>query len=432
MDEALLKQAQDKVDYEAAHDPSVKKTLGIVEAFLKANRVLCYGGTAINNLLPPEDQFYDPEYDIPDYDFYSKEPQIHALRLVDIFSRAGYKSVEAKPGVHLMTYKVFVDFMGVADITYLDPKVFDKLWGQTIVRDEIHYVSPNFLRMSMYLELSRPRGDVSRWKKVYERLMLLNRHYPVGCSVDDEGTPSSLTDGERKRFEKLLHGKDIVLLGAQAVALHSKSRKNVWNVPVDLLTTDVEGNLEAISNVFRSKEIKVVMRPAYAELLPAHADMIETESGFLLARIFQTSACHSYHDVRSGLKVASIPTLLQFFFGFVYADAHFLEGYDENRIVCICQRLVDMAHAKGKRKFEMLTPLECLGKQSTLQDIKKQTSDLKESISKTSSDFLKFFFTYKPGTLNKTQKQKVRTTLRKTLRNGVPADGDIVADRTTD
>ena len=31
---------------------------------------------------------------------------------------------------------------------------------------------PNYLRMAMYLELSRPDGDVSRWEKVLKRLTL--------------------------------------------------------------------------------------------------------------------------------------------------------------------------------------------------------------------------------------------------------------------
>jgi hypothetical protein len=40
--------------------------------------------------------------------------------------------------------------------------------------------------MSIYLELSRPRGDVSRWKKVYSRLLLLNKHYPIVCPPHKE------------------------------------------------------------------------------------------------------------------------------------------------------------------------------------------------------------------------------------------------------
>jgi len=434
MDKELLEQAQNRVDYDAAHDPNVRKMLKIVEEFLKSNKVLCYGGTAINNLLPPEDRFYNPEYDIPDYDFYSKEPQIHALRLADTFNKLGFKSVEVKPGVHLMTYKVFVNFLGVADITFLDSKIFDKLWKEDIHREGIHYVSPNFLRVSMYLELSRPRGDVSRWEKVYKRLMLLNKHYSVGCDVHEETTPEStytLTESERKKIETILHGKAVVLLGSHAIELHSRSRKNLWNVPIDVLAEDVDACVQKFVDVFGKDRVTVRKQPPYAELLPMHVDIVDETTEFLLLRVFQTAGCHSYHELQSGLKVASIPTLLQFFMGFVYADAHFLEGYDENRIICISQRLMDLAHSKkASRRFELLTPLDCIGKQATLRDIKEHTSDIKEKTSKKSSDFLKFFFTYKPGTLRGTQKQKLRSRLKATMRRTRGAETDLVADKT--
>ena len=43
----------------------------------------------------------------------------------------------------------------------------------------ILYAPPNLLRMGMFLELSRPAGDVSRWEKVLKRLTLLNKNYPL-------------------------------------------------------------------------------------------------------------------------------------------------------------------------------------------------------------------------------------------------------------
>jgi len=160
MDKDLIEKAENRIAYDAANDPGIKKILQTVRQFIEKRRVLCYGGTAINNLIPDKaDKFYDPNYDIPDYDFYSEQPQLHAMELADIFHSQGFKSIEVKPGAHLLTFKVFVDFTGVADITYLDPAIFKRLWKENIVKEGIHYVSPNFLRMSMYLELSRPRGD---------------------------------------------------------------------------------------------------------------------------------------------------------------------------------------------------------------------------------------------------------------------------------
>jgi hypothetical protein len=33
----------------------------------------------------------------------------------------------------------------------------------------------------------------------------------------------------------------------------------------------------------------------------------------------ETAACHSYHQMANGIRVASIPTMLQFFFAYVYS-----------------------------------------------------------------------------------------------------------------
>jgi len=438
MDEKLLKEAQNRVDFDEANNPAVKTVLGHVKDFVKRERVLCYGGTAINNLLPPADRFYDPHYDVPDYDFYTETPQEHAMKLADEFYRMGFKAVEVKPGAHLMTYKVFVDFMGVADITYLHPPIFKKLWDENVTANGIHYVTPNFLRMSMYLELSRPRGDIERWPKVYKRLLLLNKHYPVGCkSSKEESGVESMTAAEREAIEDILQNRDVILLGVRAVDIHSRLRSNVWNLPIDLLVepAKTESVVDKIAAIFKGKS-KVISQPPYADLLPRHFDINDTESGVLLCRVFDSFACHSYHTLpRSQLMVASIPTLLQFYFGFIYADEHYLESYDTGRIVCIAQRLVDLAHSEGKRsRFKLLTPIDCLGHQESLRDIKRHTSDLKEKTSKTSLGFLKFFFTYKPGTMTGTQKKKLRKNLRRSMRSsryGTGEDlGDLVADKT--
>jgi len=414
--ESLAEKAQNIIDREAATSPSIKKILSVVEEFIQESRVLCYGGTAINNLLPEKDRFYDPNYDIPDYDFYSETPQIHAMRLADRFHVLGFQNIEVKPGTHLSTFKVFVDFTGVADITFLESPIFKKLWNENIVRNKIHYVSPNFLRMSMYLELSRPKGDVSRWTKVYKRLMLLNKEYPVGCVPSNEVNPELATN-DRDVLDRFFRTKQVILLGIHAEDIHSGSRSNLWHIPVDILVTPehFEEYTLHISELFGNRT-KVVSREKYAELLPKHADIIEKSTGKLMVRVFETMACHSFHEMQNGIRVASIPTLLQFFFAFVYADAHFLEGFDANRLVCIAQRLVDLANHAGQRKYELLTPLECLGKQETLQDMKAETQALRNKTTKKSPDFLRFFFKYDPKKMTRKQKMALRKRLRKTLK----------------
>jgi hypothetical protein len=160
-------------------DPKVKDIISIVEKFIADKNLVCYGGTAINNILPEDAQFYNKDIELPDYDFYSDNALDHAKELADIYYKAGYEDVEAKSGVHHGTYKVFVNFTGIADITQMEPALFKAISRDAIIKKDIRYAPPDFLRMAMYLELSRPDGDVSRWEKVQKRLTLLNTHYPL-------------------------------------------------------------------------------------------------------------------------------------------------------------------------------------------------------------------------------------------------------------
>jgi hypothetical protein len=160
-------------------DPKVKDIISTVEEFIARKKLVCYGGTAINNILPEDAQFYNKDIELPDYDFYSDNALDDAKELADIYYKAGYEDVEAKSGVHHGTYKVFVNFTGIADITQMEPDLFKTISRDAIVKKGIRYAPPDFLRMAMYLELSRPDGDVSRWEKVQKRLTLLNTHYPL-------------------------------------------------------------------------------------------------------------------------------------------------------------------------------------------------------------------------------------------------------------
>jgi hypothetical protein len=100
----------------------------------------------------------------------------------------------------------------------------------------------------------------------------------------------------------------------------------------------------------------------------------------------------------NGLFIASIPTLLNFFFAMIYADKHFIESTTRNRLVCSAQKLVELANESSKRRFKLLTPITCLGKQKDLLDMKREKSELYSKLSKdrNSAAFLKYFFSYTP------------------------------------
>lgn len=386
-----------------AADPLVQSALKVVEEFLKTHPVLCYGGTAINNLLPPEDRFYNPEVEVPDYDFFSRTPQEHAMFLANKLKEIGIKNIEVKPGVHLGTFKVFADFEGVADITHLESLVFDRLWDENVTRNGIHYVSPDFLRMSMYLELSRPRGDVSRWKKVYQRLLLLNKHYPIQCKAEKSSSHPEIEKERKKEFRRILTEEPVVLLGASAAEVHLEK---------DLTTPAMFlAEKETIEKLTKGRTVQFYEG---SEILPPMYNVIE-EDGSVQFKFYETTACHSYHSIPGGGKVASIPTILQFFFAYIYSA----KGSSQNvaNTLCIAQRMVDLASHKPKRRFELLTPKECIGIQETKTDLRKNKSKLYEELSKdkNSAEFIQYFFTYDPH-VDVKERKKIRERLRKTRR----------------
>lgn len=415
--EKIANIAQQQLDRETASNIAIKAVLSIVEDFLTTSKVMCYGGTAINNLLPPKDRFYDPERDIPDYDFFSLTPQLHAMELADKIAKAGYKLVEVKPGMHIGTFKVFADYTGIADITMLEKNIFERLWKDSIVKDGIHYVPPNFLRMSVYLELSRPRGDVSRWTKVYSRIQLLNKYYPIECPADDEKlTESIVSPATRDAIEDIMVDEKMVLLGFNA-SMVQKKKAGQWKLPLDVMVETDKRNAIAkkIASIL-SKEDDVTVEEGipFGELLPHFTDVLSSDKKALV-RVYETNACHSYHTTKAGLRVASIPTLLQFFLAAMYGDDNIREGISEQRYMCAAEHLLQMANEDAPRRYKLLTPIECIGKQNSIVDIKVRRANTYERVSKNKSspEFLENFFAYDPTKVTAEKKSDLREKLKK-------------------
>lgn len=421
---------------ELMNKPEIKKIITILEDFLKKKKRICYGGTAINNLLPAEDKFYDTKTEFPDYDFYSPSPIQDAKYLADHFARAGYQNVEAKSGVHIGTYKVFVDFIPVADITKLPNVVYQKIQKDTIIKKGIHYAPPNFLRMSMYLELSRPLGAVTRWEKVYSRLKLLNKNYPliskkdsVQCltkkgklskNISIQRQESNLSPEILKKIYKATKNffieKGCIFFGAYAHQLYSKympasiRRKNKFVPDFDVLSTEASEHANELKNMLISlnfkneiqkNAIKIVHHKAIGELLPEHYEIrVKNES---VSNIYKPLACHSYNSIQINqqqVNVATIDTMLSFYLAFYYLKR---DEYDEKRILCMSDFLFRVQEKnklsqKGVlRRFNM----KCYGKQETIRDIREKRAKKYKELKKKEKimdekEFTRLFFRYSP------------------------------------
>ena len=399
LDERELKALREAVDRFQAQagermvqSEGVQRIIRIVEDFLRSRRLICYGGTAINNILPKASQFYDKRSELPDYDFFSPHAYDDAIALADKYADADYIQVEAKSGVHHGTYKVFVNFLPIADVTQLAPELFRALSRdpQTKTVEGIRYAPPNYLRMAMYLELSRPRGDISRWEKVLKRLSLLNYYYPLKATTCKPSEFMREFEGDKTREQSIYHvvrdsiiDQGLVFFGGYAASMYSKhmskaQQKLFKDSPdFDVLSRNPKSSAEEIrEKLVRTglRNVKIVRKPGIGEVVAPH---YEVRVGLdIVCFVYEPLACHSYNAIKVGhkiVKIATIDTMLSFYLAFLYADRSY---YDHARLLCMAEYLFAVQAKNRYAQKGMLKRFtsSCYGVQQTLTDIREEKS----------------------------------------------------------
>lgn len=445
---AILRAAVDKAEEiqgkRVVSSPEIKRIINVVENFIRRKKLLCYGGTAINNILPKQDQFYNKEVEIPDYDFFSPNALTDAKELVDIYIEEGFEEVEAKSGQHHGTYKVFVNFIPVADLTYMPKELFNSLKTEAIKVGGIYYAPPNWLRMGMYLELSRPAGDVSRWEKVLKRLTLLNKHYPLTakqCKHIDFQRNMSINENQDeiyKTVQETLLDQGVVFFGGYALSSYSrympvKLRKQLEKIPdFDVLSEEPLLTAQIVKERLADvgiKNVKIIKRPAIGEVIAPHYEIkVEKDT---VAFIYEPLACHSYNIIKEGgniIKIATIDTMLSFYLAFIYANRPY---YDKDRILCMSKYLFDVQERNRLAQKGLLKrfSLKCVGHQQTVEEMRAEKTEKYKELQgkKKSPEYEEWFLRYRPleekkekkEKKEKSKKNKIKTKKNKTKKKNI-------------
>ena len=411
---AAVDNAETRLGKITANSPEVKKIITIVENFIRRKKLICYGGTAINNILPKQDQFYDKEVEIPDYDFYSPNALSDAKELTDIYYKDGFEEVEAKPGVHAGTYKVFVNFIPVADITYLYKDIYNAIKKESIRVAGIFYAPPNFLRMSMFLELSRPAGDVSRWEKVLKRLTLLNKHYPLKAhqcekmNFQREMSKKNDSDLIYETAKNTFIDQGVVFFGGYAISLYSDympanlKHRLKKNADFDVLSVEPHMTAQILKERLQDegiKDVKIISKPAIGEIIAPHYQINVGQD--TVAFIYKPIACHSYNVVSNGgqqVKIATIDTMLSFYLAFLYSGR---EYYDKDRILCMAQYLFQVQQQNLLKQKGLLRrfSINCYGHQETLEEMRAEKAEkfLELKHTRNSKEYEEWFLRYRPS-----------------------------------
>lgn len=361
-----ISKAEEVLDFESAHDPEIIQALTIVKNFIIRKKRICYGGTAINALLPNKDKFYDPEYNLPDYDFITYNGDNDVKELVHDLKRAGFTDVLHRVGMHKGTKKILVNFMPIADITEVDKDTYNVFLEASKLIGGIHYTNENMLRMMMYLEISRPRGEVNRWEKVLERLQLLNKYFPMKLCAKKHLTKNILEDVKSVLFNFIIYNQRVLAnLDLETMYKKSLTQKNIIFNPkyfhgkVVFYSPDVERDVNSLKKYFNN--LKIIYHPARGEYLARRVTLVY--NGTPIALLVEETACHSYNNVKTDkgqiLHIASLETLIT-----LHLSIYFF-SVSEKEYLCDIGKAVrthQLMSQTNKSQFDVF-PIVCSGYQ---------------------------------------------------------------------
>jgi hypothetical protein len=367
-----IDKATERGEYEIAHDKDLLMALSIVEDFIKRKKRVCYGGTAMNALLPTNKKFYNPDRDLPDYDFYTPEADDDVDELVKELKSKGFKEVHHKLGIHEGTKKVLVNYIAVADVSSIDKELFNVLLRRSILKEGVRYTDPDILRMMMYLELSRPRGMVSRWEKVFERLELMNKELPMKVICKGRQQYDVIPVELREKILGYgIENKRIICNGplAQLYRKGIRQGKARYEIrgggPLLFTSPDPKADAKAVKKLLGG-EFDMYMHKERGELVPLRIELRQADTPICM--FIQETACHSYNmmklpDGRS-IRVASLEFLITLYLSIDIFTANSTD-YLGDRIMCQVKEFIALAKENygSKRSQFPAFSLKCEGHQ---------------------------------------------------------------------
>jgi hypothetical protein len=379
--EEVVDQAKLRIDLESAQNPELRRAIQIVEVFLAKSGRVCYGGQAINAQLPQKDQFYDSSRSLPDYDFFSPDAEDDTAKLIQTLRESGYSEISKRIGIHDGTIKIYVNYTAIADISQMVPEFYDIIYKKSVVVNGIHYSDPLFLRMLMFLELSRPRGQVARWDKVFERLTLLDKAYPLFKCKNKypQITTSKEAQELRPYIIRYMIKHNRVFMGADIHSIYKasgdgKSRDTRTHfllkgkAPVVFFSPDAEKDAQALSDMTGSVIEDVL---GYQNMLPAM--LVLKKDNMPVGVIVQEEACHSTLTIPltkgRNLRMASLDTLLTFLIGLYYRPDSLL--MTQESLLCWIRHYIDLSNRYKTRPTKLFPAfsIECSGYQTSFASL---------------------------------------------------------------
>jgi hypothetical protein len=249
------------------------------------------------------------------------------------------------------------------------------MYRRSIKQDGIHYTDPDVLRMMMYLELSRPRGMVDRWKKVFERLQLINQEFPIkaGCGGGGQWYESLIPADMRKTILEYAIKHQRILCNGPLAAIYSKGIRQGGaryeirqGGPLLFTSPEPKEDATALKTLLGDDSLVLYKHPERGELVPLR---IELRMGDKPVCMFiEETACHSLNRVPLSdgrkINIASLEFLITLYLSIDIFTNH-SRDYLGEKILCQVKKFIELSGENYKSTGSQFPPfsMDCQGHQ---------------------------------------------------------------------
>jgi hypothetical protein len=285
--------------------------------------------------------------------------------------------------MHEGTTKIYINYTPVADISAIDPNLYRMFKEHAVKVHGITFMDVNSLRMMMYLELSRPKGEVERWTKVYERLLLLDMVLPPKSCPPTKATNRIPLPIYRTVLRYVMR-QGRVIAGASVVGAYRESLRRplkaewLFTEAMPLIVYAPEGGADEIEG------LKELLGPVRIRKFKGTGDVVPAMTmvdyyGWPVVLYVQESACHAYNtlELKDGefVKIASLDTLITLYLSIMISGKKTLKRFFPQSILCMANQCIElnnyMRRYPGRSQFPFIT-LSCSGYQKGLPTLLRE------------------------------------------------------------
>lgn len=343
--------------------------------FLKKQKVLLYGGYAINELMPEKDKIYSKNT-LPDIDVFTVDSINLAKDMIKLFKQNNIEVASFSEALHPGTYKVFVQGIQIVDITGVSKQAFAKLAKNSMKGDTgIPVVDPQFLRLSLHMLLSQA-NNADRWPKVFSRLNNFYRNFPPQrCNASHSERPGDqIPDDMLKNIYKFLQNTPFVVFGSREIQEMMGDNTSHMHTSVPWIQVIADKDVIHVAEQIAASVPGFILKKSKLyegdDFIPPHLFLIF--KGVKVVAIYGIDTCITYNKFH-GLNVATIHTMLRMYLSMMFSPyKHFEKMYDHLECMTNALSLLQQKTTSSKKKVLQQLVIDCFGTNQGLITLRRE------------------------------------------------------------